>query len=110
MTKTHRAVLSAYVAAVVRSSPMLEFFMEGTRSRSGKTLCPRRGMIEMVLQTVLSGEIPNAYIVPVTINYEKTLEVDAIAHELKGGAKTAESLSGAIRGGTKVLRQNFGSV
>eukprot|EP01051_Picozoa_sp_SAG22_P019045 SAG22_NODE_3391_length_1736_cov_2.588271_5_plen_112_part_01 len=38
------------------------------------------------------------------------LEVDAIAHELKGGAKTAESFGGAIRGGMAALRQNFGSV
>lgn len=110
MTELDRVILDIYVAALVRSSPMLEFFMEGTRSRSGKTLTPRRGMIEMVLNTVLAGQIPNAYIVPVTINYEKTLEVDAIAHELKGGAKTAESFTGAIKGGMKAMKQNFGSV
>jgi hypothetical protein len=40
-------------------------------------------MLGMVTQTVLQRQIPDAYIVPVTINYEKVLEIDKIVHELK---------------------------
>lgn len=108
--KTYRALLETYVASIVRSAPMLEFFLEGTRSRSGKTLTPKYGMLGMVTQTVLQRQIPNAYIVPVTINYEKVLEIDKIVHELKGNPKKLESFGGAVTGGLKILQQNFGSV
>jgi glycerone phosphate O-acyltransferase/fatty acyl-CoA reductase len=107
---TYRALLETYVASIVRSAPMLEFFLEGTRSRSGKTLEPKYGMLGMVTQTVLQRQIPDAYIVPVTINYEKVLEIDKIVHELKGNPKKLESFGGAVTGGLKSLQQNFGSV
>jgi thioester reductase-like protein/1-acyl-sn-glycerol-3-phosphate acyltransferase len=107
---TYRMLLETYVASIVRSSPMLEFFLEGTRSRSGKTQPPKYGMLGMVTQTVLQRQIPDAYIVPVTINYEKVLEIDKIVHELKGNAKKLESFGGAVTGGLKSLQQNFGSV
>lgn len=67
-------------------------------------------MLGMVTQTVLQRQIPDAYIVPVTINYEKVLEIDSIVHELKGGVKKLESFGGAVTGGIQRLRQNFGSV
>eukprot|EP01047_Picozoa_sp_COSAG01_P035108 COSAG01_NODE_2669_length_7278_cov_3.791057_6_plen_976_part_00 len=106
----YRALLSAYVGGLVRSVPMLEFFLEGTRSRSGKSLMPKYGMLGMVTETVLRGDIPNARIVPVTINYEKVLEIDAIVEEMKGKPKKMESFGGAVTGGLRTLRQNFGSV
>ncbi len=85
--KTYRMLLETYVAGLVRSAPMLEVFLEGTRSRSGKTLSPKYGMLGMVTQTVLQRQIPDAYIVPVTINYEKVLELGMIVEELKGKPK-----------------------
>ena len=67
----YRQILTNYVSAIVRAAPMLEFFMEGTRSRSGKMLHPKIGMLDMVTGTMLQGDVPNAYVVPVTINYER---------------------------------------
>ena len=108
--KTYRMLLETYVAGLVRSAPMLEVFLEGTRSRSGKTLSPKYGMLGMVTQTVLQRQIPDAYIVPVTINYEKVLELGMIVEELKGKPKKLESFGGTITGGYRALQQNFGSV
>ena len=48
-------------------------------------------MLGMVTQTVLQRQIPDAYIVPVTINYEKVLEIDKIVHELKVSATVCSS-------------------
>ena len=67
-------------------------------------------MIGMVTGAVLRGEIPNARIVPVTLNYEKVLEIDAIVTEQMGQPKKMESFSGAVTGGIRTLKQNFGSV
>ncbi len=53
----------------------LEFFLEGTRSRTGKTLHPKFGFLNVILDSILDNKIPNATIVPITINYEKALEV-----------------------------------
>ena len=67
-------------------------------------------MLGMVTGAVLRGEIPNARIVPVTLNYEKVLEIDAIVTEQMGNPKKMESFSGAVTGGIRTLKQNFGSV
>ena len=106
----YRVLLERYVADLVKSMPMLEFFLEGTRSRSGKCLMPKYGMLGMVTRAVVRGAIPNARIIPVTINYEKVLEIDAIVNESMGKPKTMESFGGAITGGLKTLKQNFGSM
>ena len=67
-------------------------------------------MLGMVTGAVLRGEIPNARIIPVTLNYEKVLEIDAIVTEQMGIPKKMESFSGAVTGGIRTLKQNFGSV
>lgn len=52
---------------------MLEFFIEGGRSRSGKVLRPKTGMMSIITNTVLEGQVDDALIVPVAITYDKVL-------------------------------------
>ena len=48
--KLYKAVFSEYVKAVLYSGDYpMEFFVEGTRSRNGKSLHPRLGMLIIVL-------------------------------------------------------------
>lgn len=47
----------------------IEFFIEGTRSRAGKILAPKFGILSVIAQNVLEGRVPDAFILPVTINY-----------------------------------------
>jgi len=52
---------------------VLEFFIEGGRSRSGKVLRPKTGMMSIITNTVLEGQVDDALIVPVAITYDKVL-------------------------------------
>ena len=70
----------------------LEFFVEGTRSRTGKIMAPKSGLLGIVVDSVLENKIPDATIIPITINYEKVLEADTYPLELLGENKVKESL------------------
>ena len=62
----------------------IEFFIEGTRSRTGKILPPKFGILSSVVQNVEEGRVPDAFIIPVTINYEKVLEGNCFTYEMMG--------------------------
>ncbi len=49
----------------------IEFYIEGTRSRSGKMLPPKTGMLSTVTSTFLDRKVPNINIIPLAINYER---------------------------------------
>jgi glycerone phosphate O-acyltransferase/fatty acyl-CoA reductase len=83
----------------------IEFFVEGTRSRSGKIMAPKFGMLGIVVDTVIENKIPDATIIPITINYEKVLEADTYPLELLGEDKVKESLVRVIKA-TKILNIN----
>jgi 1-acyl-sn-glycerol-3-phosphate acyltransferase len=69
----YKAIMAEYVTKLLVDKSHLEFFVEGTRSRVGKMLEPKYGMLSMVIDAVMTKKIPNAYLVPITINYEKVL-------------------------------------
>jgi glycerol-3-phosphate O-acyltransferase len=93
----YRAVLNSYLVEILKSNQSLEFFLEGTRSRFGKTLLPKNGLISNVVDAVEGGVIPDVYLVPVSFSYDNIVE--GIFHEeLMGIRKEKESVIGVIRG------------
>lgn len=62
----------------------LEFFVEGTRSRTMKALWPKLGLLTMSLECFFKGELYNVQVVPVAISYEKPLEEQLFVYELLG--------------------------
>lgn len=88
----------------------LEFFVEGTRSRSCKALTPKTGLFSMALEPFFFGQIPDVLIVPVSISYEKPLEEQLFVYELMGIPKPKESTVGLIKSITNLKNQNFGSI
>jgi len=87
----------------------LEFFIEGTRSRTGKTLNPKFGLLSIVADSVFEKKIPDATLVPITINYEKVLEADTYPYELLGEEKVKESLLRVIKA-IRILSTNYGRI
>lgn len=65
----------------------LEFFVEGTRSRTMKSLWPKTGLLSMALEPFFKGEVYNLKVVPVSISYEKPLEEQLFVYELLGVPK-----------------------
>lgn len=83
----------------------LEFFVEGTRSRTGKILAPKFGLLGIVVDTVVENKLNDATLIPLTINYERVLEADTYPMELLGENKVKESILRLIKA-TKLLSSN----
>ncbi len=105
----YRAVFRAYVAELVRTGVSIEFFPEGTRSRTGKLLTPKFGFLGMVTDAWRQGAREDLQLVPVSIDYERIIEAGSYEKELLGAEKKAEDL-GALVGATRVLRSRYGRV
>ncbi|PIC43617.1 hypothetical protein B9Z55_004289 [Caenorhabditis nigoni] len=103
------AVFSEYVQThVVNNDRTVEFFVEATRSRVGKSLHPKYGMLQMILEPYLRGSAYDIVIVPVSMNYDKILEEKLYAYELLGFPKPKES-TGALLKAREILNNPHGS-
>ncbi|XP_054910198.1 dihydroxyacetone phosphate acyltransferase isoform X2 [Poeciliopsis prolifica] len=108
--KLYWAVFSEYVKIMLKSGfAPVEFFLEGTRSRTAKSLTPKLGLLNIVLDPFLKGEVFDVSLVPVSISYERILEEALYARELLGVPKPKESTSGLLKA-RKILSENYGSI
>ncbi len=106
-SKLDAVVLRHYVRKLLKDGYWLEMFIEGTRSRSGKSMTPRLGMLSMVLDAVATGAAPNVFIVPAAVTYEKVIEAPSYGHESQGGVKSRESVA-VLAKSAKVLGSRYG--
>jgi glycerol-3-phosphate O-acyltransferase len=105
----YSVVFNEYLAQLVDRGVPLEYFIEGGRSRTGRLLAPRAGMLAMTVRAFLRAPRRPVLFQPVYIGYEKLMEGKSYAGELSGKPKEKESLLGLLRG-LKVLRQRYGHV
>ncbi|MHB8950836.1 MAG: lysophospholipid acyltransferase family protein, partial [Rhodoferax sp.] len=84
-------------------------FIEGSRSRSGRMLSPKAGILAMTVQSFVREHSRPLLFVPVYVGYEKLMEGSVYLEELEGKPKKKETLLGLL-GAARVLRQNFGKV
>jgi glycerol-3-phosphate O-acyltransferase len=105
----YKQVFKQYLSFLIREGYTQEFFIEGGRSRTGKMMTPKLGMLSALVGAYLGGVRSDLYLVPVSIHYGRILEEDAFQFELRGGAKEAESFAGLLRA-RRFLRQRFGTV
>ncbi|XP_044147542.1 dihydroxyacetone phosphate acyltransferase-like isoform X1 [Bufo gargarizans] len=108
--KLYWAVFSEYVTTMLRNGyAPIEFFIEGQRSRTGKTIHPKLGLLNVVAEPFFRGEVYDVYLVPISISYEKILEETFHVQELLGAQKSKESTSGLIKA-RELLKDNFGNI
>jgi glycerol-3-phosphate O-acyltransferase len=105
----YKEVFRSYIAYLVSTGVTQEFFIEGGRSRTGKTLAPRLGMLSWNLDAFLASARRDLFFVPIAITYERLVEESAMVEELEGGPKRQESVIGLVRA-RKYLQRRFGSV
>ena len=106
----YSAVLAEYVAQLIAGGYSIEYFIEGGRSRTGRLLQPKGGMISMTLRAYLRQPSRPVLFQPVYIGYEKLMEGNSYLDELSGKPKQKESIWALLWGIPKVLRQNYGQV
>lgn len=107
--RLYALVFAAYVRRLLKEGHALEFFIEGGRSRTGKMLPARTGLLSMCVDPVLEGSVQDLSFIPVSIGYEKIIEAGTYAKELSGGEKKKED-AGALLSATSVLRSKYGRV
>jgi glycerol-3-phosphate O-acyltransferase len=107
--RLYATVFRSYVRQLIKDGVTQEFFVEGTRSRTGRTLEPRLGMLGMALEAYARGIRRDVYIVPVGFTYERLVEEGSITEERRGASKARENLL-ALMQARQVLRRRHGSV
>lgn len=105
----YSTVFSEYVRLLIRQGVSLEYFIEGGRSRTGRLLQPKAGMLAITLRGYLADPARPVMFQPVYIAYEKLLEGKSYIGELSGREKRKESIW-QLLGAVRLLRQRYGKV
>lgn len=105
----YKSIFTQYVRMLIKENQILEFFIEGTRSRSNKFLPPKYGFASVCSQVFFDKEVEEITFVPITINYTKTLESESFIGELRGGSKVKESL-GRLLKAWEVFNMDLGTM
>ena len=102
-------LVQAYMDTLLQNGHNVECFVEGGRSRTGKLLQPKFGILRFFLESVLSGRVEDALVCPVSTQYDKVIEVDSYIRELLGQPKQKEDLV-AFVSASNVLSLRHGRV
>lgn len=89
--KLYTAVFREYLELLFERGYPVKYYPEGGRSRTGRLLPPKTGMLAMTLQAMLKGVKRPISIVPVYLGYENVMELGSYLNELKGKKKQKES-------------------
>lgn len=104
--KLYSAVFREYLCWLFQKGYPVEYFSEGGRSRTGRLLPPKTGMLAMTVQGMLRDQQRPVSLVPVYLGYEHIMEVATYLKELKGKDKEKESVFQILKTITKL--RNFG--
>ena len=109
-TRTYAAVFMKYLGQMMARGHSIEYFIEGGRSRTGRLLQPRTGMLAMTVRSYLREPRRPVVFVPVYFGYERLVEGRTYIGELSGRPKEKESVLSACCGRFPSLRSRFGKV
>jgi len=104
------AILYEYLQTLMLEDCWLELFLEGTRSRYGKSLPPNNQVLSIVTDAYYDKKVPDVQLVPVTLNYDRVVEADTFPFELLGEEKLKLSTSKLLVSYNKYGNKNFGKV
>jgi len=102
-------VFMKYLAAIMARGHSVEYFIEGGRSRTGRLLQPKTGMLSMTVRSFLRDPERPLVFLPVYFGYERLMEGQTYIGELSGKPKEKESILGLLRVLPR-LRERFGHV
>jgi glycerol-3-phosphate O-acyltransferase len=105
----YKHVLRAYLDYLVEKRFSLEWYMEGGRSRTGKLLPPRYGLLSYVVDSVRRGKAEDLYLLPISIAYDQIQDLADYAVEAQGGDKQRESFTWMVKA-IRSLRRRYGNI
>ena len=89
--EVYKLVLHHYIDYLIEKRFSLEWYIEGGRSRSGKLLPPKFGMLAYVVDAYRRGKSEDVFLIPVSIAYDQIQDVGDYVAEQRGAAKQKES-------------------
>lgn len=104
--RLYSTIFREYLSLLFERGYAVKYYTEGGRSRTGRLLPPKTGMLAMTIQGMLRGINRPLTLVPVYIGYEHVMEVGTYHKELSGSKKKNESIMGVFKA-IKNLR-NYG--
>lgn len=105
----YTTVFKEYLFSILSRNTPLEYFIEGGRSRTGRLLPAKTGMLAMTVHGHLRGRAKPIVFVPTYIGYERLMEGSTYVGEMQGKPKEAESVLGIVKTLRKIERI-FGKV
>ncbi len=103
-------VFMKYLGLMMARGHSIEYFIEGGRSRTGRLLQPKTGMLSMTVRSYLRDPRRPIVFLPVYFGYERLVEGKTYIGELSGKPKEKESILGMLRTLPALLRKRFGKV
>jgi len=105
--RLYSTIFREYLGLLFERGYSVKYYTEGGRSRTGRLLAPKTGMLAMTIQSLLRGIDRPLTLVPVYLGYEHVMEVGTYHKELSGSEKKNESMFGVLKA-IKSLR-NYGN-
>jgi glycerol-3-phosphate O-acyltransferase len=105
-----RVVFMKYLGFMMARGHPLEYFIEGGRSRTGRLLSPRTGMLSMTVRSYLRDPKRPVVFMPVYFGYERIVEGRPTSASCPGARRRRRASSVCIKAFVSVLRSKFGKV
>ena len=105
--RLYATVFAEYVNYLVSKGHPIKFYLEGGRSRTGRLLPGKTGLLSMIVQSYLEHLEKPIVFVPIYVGYDKVMEVKSYHSELRGAKKKSESV-GQLFKARSALKSRFG--
>ncbi|CDR42043.1 RHTO0S06e09098g1_1 [Rhodotorula toruloides] len=105
----YSTVVKEYIEQLLENGKNIECFIEGTRSRTGKLLPPKLGILKYVLEALENGRTEDVWVCPISLQYDKVIETESYVNELLGNPKEKETLTGLLLN-TRVVQLQLGRI
>ena len=102
-------VFAEYIHKLLEEGYNVEQFIEGGRSRTGKLLMPKLGLLSILMNAFKNGACKDMLIVPIYVGYDRIIEEKSYLHELGGGKKEPENIFQVFRA-RKFLKKRYGKI
>jgi glycerol-3-phosphate O-acyltransferase len=105
--KLYPSIFKQYIRTLVSDGYSILLFMEGARSRTGKVVLPKVGILYYLIDAIYAGYNEDLVFAPIAIDYDRIMEEKSHSKELKGHKKTDEKMADLLEG-RKVLKRKYG--
>jgi len=102
-------VFSEYIHNLLAEGFNIEFFIEGGRSRTGKLILPKLGLLSILLNAYKNGACEDLIFAPIFIGYDRVMEESSYLHEIEGKEKQPENFMQVLKA-RKFLNKRYGRI